>query len=128
LRKNGGGVEVAGVPTNLASTPPDTTAPVITNISTNHIASTTASSSIIQVSWNTNEPATSRVYYSTSSDVSVGATSTSFIANLALRFSHLLSLINLLPDTVYYLFVRSVDGAGNATSTPVFTATTTSSI
>src|SRR3989344_3419189 len=100
--------------------PADTIAPNITNIAT-QVGSTT-----MQVSWNTDEPATSKIFYSTSSDLDINATSTSFIENLTLTLSHLISLVSLLPQTVYHLIIRSVDGSGNATTTPLLTATTTS--
>src|SRR3989344_5398383 len=100
--------------------PADTIAPNITNIAT-QVGSTT-----MQVSWNTDEPATSKIFYSTSSDLDINATSTSFIENLTLTLSHLISLVGLLPQTVYHLIIRSVDGSGNVATTPLLTATTTS--
>lgn len=100
---------------------PDTTSPTISNVVTQ------VSTSTIQVSWNTNEPANSKIYYSTSTDFDVNATSTSsFMENVALVLNHLLSLVGLLPQTVYHLIVQSIDGSGNATTTQVLTTTTTS--
>jgi len=96
----------------------DNVAPTVSNIVT------AVSTSSANVSWNTNEQATSRVYYSTSSAIT-STSSTNFIENLTLKVSHLLSIAGLLPDTVYYFIIRSVDGSGNATTTPSFTATTT---
>ncbi|OHA89378.1 MAG: hypothetical protein A3B03_00105 [Candidatus Zambryskibacteria bacterium RIFCSPLOWO2_01_FULL_42_41] len=100
--------------------PPDVIPPVITNVAT------PVGTSTINVSWNTNEPATSKIFYSTSSDIDINATSTNFMENLTLTLNHLISLVGLLPQTVYHLMIRSVDGSGNATTTPLLTATTTS--
>ncbi|KKR30018.1 MAG: Dan4p [Parcubacteria group bacterium GW2011_GWC1_39_8] len=99
----------------------DNTPPVVSNISTE------VGTSTIKVSWQTNEPATSKLFYSTSTNPDVTASSTSFIANFALVLNHLISLTDLLPQTIYYLVIQSVDGHGNSTTSSSF-ATTTNSI
>ena len=96
-----------------ASVPPpaDTTAPVISSISVGSIASTTAN-----VTWTTNELATSKVYYGTTTPLSLlGA---SFISDSSLVTSHTKSLSGLTASTTHYYVIESQDGAGNtATST-----------
>ena len=100
----------------------DNTAPNVSN------TSTVVSTSSIAVSWTTDEPASSRVYYGTSSGITANASTTTFIENLTLKLSHLLNLFTLLPNTVYYMIIESRDASGNATTTPVITATTTAVI
>lgn len=96
-----------------ASVPPpaDTTAPVISSISVGSIASTTAN-----VMWTTNELATSKVYYGTTTPLNLSGAS--FIADSSLVTSHTKSLSGLTASTTHYYVIESQDGAGNiATST-----------
>ena len=90
------------------TTAPDTTAPVISSISAGSITSSAAT-----VTWTTNEAATSRVEYGTST--SYGSFSS---LDSSLVTSHTVTLSGLTPATVYYFRVLSNDQAGNqATST-----------
>lgn len=96
-----------------ASVPPptDTTAPVISSISVGGIASTTAN-----VTWTTNELARSKVYYGTTTPLSLS--SASFIADSSLVTSHTKTLSSLTASTTHYYVIESQDGADNiATST-----------
>ena len=105
--------------TTLASTTPiDTTGPIMTNVAL------LVGSSTIKVSWNTNEPATSRVYYGTSSTLDVNSSTTSFVEDTTLTQNHLITLNGLATSTTYFLAVQSHDASGNLTTTPVFSSTT----
>ena len=95
--------------TTLAA--PDTTAPVISGVSATSTASTTAS-----ITWTTNEPANSTVWYATSTPVSMATASST--SSVSLTMSHNISLSGLNASTLYYYFVGSKDSALNtATST-----------
>ncbi len=93
--------------------PTDTTAPVIsdTNIK---IGSGNAT-----ISWNTDEFATSKIYYATSSPVDVSATSTLSISDSTLVKQHLMSLSGLATSTTYYFVIESKDASGNTARSSV---------
>ena len=84
---------------------PDTTAPVISNI-TATVSTTTAT-----VSWNTNEASNGSVWYATTTPLSLSsvpnATNTSF------TLTHPFTLSGLTASTTYYFVVKSADIAGN---------------
>lgn len=87
---------------------PDTTAPIISGISTTlHATSTT-------ISWLTDEPSSSEVKYATESLTS--ASSTSQVSASALVTSHSLDLTGLTASTTYYFLVKSADASSNAAS------------
>jgi len=89
---------------------PDTTLPILSNISS-QAGTTTA-----DVSWNTNENSNSKIWYSTTTPLSL-ATSLSAESS-ATSTSHNLHLSGLQASTTYYYIVVSGDEAGNtATST-----------
>jgi hypothetical protein len=100
------------------SLPADITSPVISQLS--YLPAT----STISVSWNTNESATSRVYFGTTTPV-VATPTTPNVFDATLRQTHLLTVSGLSTSTVYYFAVESVDASGNKTVSPTFTATTT---
>ena len=85
--------------------PVDATAPVISAVVTTP-ASTTA-----QVTWTTDEAATSKVYYSTTTPLVLGTAST--VSQGAFLTSHSLSLTSLTASTTYYMIVESKDAANN---------------
>lgn len=87
----------------------DTTTPVISGISVSGIASTTAT-----VAWNTNELATGKLFYGTSTPL------TTFVYNPTLSLAHTFNLTGLTASTTYQLSFESKDSANN-------TGTTTSS-
>ena len=93
---------------------PDTTPPVITNLSASSI---TAASAV--VSWSTDEPATSQVEYGTTTDY--GSTTA---LDEELVTSHNVSLSSLEPDTTYHFRVKSQDGVGNEAVATEVTFTT----
>lgn len=96
-------------------TPPDTTAPVVSNITASNITAINAT-----ITWTTNEGATSRVEYGTTT--AYGSSSTS--STLAL--SHSRTLTGLSNATLYHYRVLSQDAAGNTRTSGdgVFTTST----
>lgn len=100
----------------------DTVAPVIENI----VGDVDKNS--IAVSWNTNESATGKVYYSTSTPVDTGSLATPFVFNSTLKTNHLVSIGGLTGGTLYYLIVESVDASGNIATSTMFSTTTESTI
>ncbi len=92
------------------TTPPvvitDTTAPVISSVSAASI--TTSSASIV---WSTNEGATSKVFFGTTSPVS---TSTAGWTDMTLQTSHSAPLTSLVANTTYYYVIMSTDAANNS--------------
>jgi len=79
------------------------TMPIISNIQT---ATTTLTSTII--TWSTNEPATSKIAYSTATPVSSTIISTSTLIT-----SHRIELTGLSTSTTYYFYIETADKYGN---------------
>ncbi len=102
------------------STPPtiDTIAPVISQISA---TSTTVSS--IHITWLTNETATGKIWYNTSSPVAA-TTTTPMVSSAVLALNHNILLPGLTALTTYYYIVSSSDGAGNTALSTEFSFST----
>ena len=83
---------------------PDTTAPIITDVATSSVATSSA-----VIGWTTDEAATSKVIYAT---VSLG--SDFDVSDSSLVTSHSLELTGLATSTEYFFIVESEDEAGNA--------------
>lgn len=83
---------------------PDTTPPVITNISNSSITSSSA-----VITWSTNENSNSVVKYGTVSGSYINTSS-----DAAYVTSHTIILTNLAPNTTYYYVVNSTDMSGNS--------------
>jgi peptidoglycan hydrolase-like protein with peptidoglycan-binding domain len=133
LKKNGGAVpEVStcmplppGIAKklgrNASTTPPvlDVTAPVISQFVA---TSTTATTSILM--WNTNEAASTKLVYGTSSPVlSSSATSSPKIVS-GFSLAHEVALTNLATSTTYYAVALSADMAGNVATSSQISFTT----
>lgn len=89
----------------------DTTAPLLSSIVSSAVASTTAN-----VSWATNESATGKVYYGTTSPLALPGSATVLAA--AFATSQNVNLASLTASTTYYFVVEASDAANNtATST-----------
>jgi hypothetical protein len=84
----------------------DTTAPVLSAVSFSGIGSTTAT-----VNWSTNEAATSKVYYGTSTPLDLS--SAAFVSSTSLVTSHSVNLTGLTASTTYHIVVQSADGSNN---------------
>ncbi|MHB1162972.1 MAG: beta strand repeat-containing protein [Minisyncoccota bacterium] len=93
---------------------PDTTAPVITNVQSTNIGTST-----VQVTWTTNELATSQVEYGTTSGYG-----TSNTVDSTLTASHSMTLTGLVPNTTYHFRVKSSDAATNLATSGDNTFTT----
>ena len=104
--------------TFTTSAPPDTTPPVLSAATVRSIASTTAT-----VSWTTNENATSKVYFGTTTPLSLATAAT--VSDSTLVTSHVLSLSGLATSTAYYYVIQSADASGNAATTTEASFTTT---
>ncbi len=104
--------------TKTPDTTNDTTAPTISNVAT-----MTGGGTVV-VGWITNEPATSKVFYSATIPVNTGVTTTSFVQSEALTLNHIAIVPNLATSTKYYFVAQSKDNAGNIQSTSEFSVTT----
>jgi hypothetical protein len=87
-----------------ATTTPDTTAPVISNI----IASPTATTA--NVTWDTNESASYRFWYGTTSPIVVSGTPDK---TGGANTHHVAALSGLSSDTTYYYVIAATDASGN---------------
>lgn len=96
-----------------ATTTPDVVAPVISSVASSGIASTTAT-----VSWNTNELATGKLYFGTSTPL------TAFVSTTTLSLAHSFVLTGLTASTTYSLLVESADSANNIATTTASLVTT----
>lgn len=101
-----------------ATTTPDTVAPVISDVETDDITSTTA-----KIEWETNERADSKVWYGAATPV-VTATPTAMVSSPNFVKEHSVALTGLTATTTYYYVAVSADAAGNATSAPQQSFTT----
>lgn len=98
----------------------DVSAPLISSVGTSIGTST------VNVSWSTNEVATSRVYYSTTTPIN--KTLANLVQSSALTTSHNLKIENLSTSTTYYLSVESADPSANLATSSEFSITTASGI
>jgi len=93
----------------------DTTPPDITDV-----LATSSGTSTAVVTWTTDEPATSMIFYSLLSPVDPGASTTESVSDGSLVSNHSLTLTGLATSTVYNFFVESADASANmATSSPM---------
>lgn len=90
---------------------PDTTAPVISGVSTSNLLGTTTS-----IVWTTNEVASSKVWFGITSPISTSGAPN--ITNTNLVTSHSVPLTGLSTSTTYYFVVGGADGSAN-TSTSI---------
>jgi hypothetical protein len=101
---------------------PDTTAPVISAVST------VAGTSTTQVTWNTNELSNSYIFYATSTPVTIGSASTYVVSSGTLVNNHSFTLTNLATSTRYYVIIRSTDTANNTATSSEFSFLTGSGL
>lgn len=91
---------------------PDRTAPVITNVQ----AAVTHNSAT--VTWNTSEPANSKLYYGRAPSTATWTGLADFVTN------HSVTVDGLLPNTTYVFWVKGSDAAGNEGISPQSSFTT----
>lgn len=96
--------------TTPATTTPDVVAPIISNLLI------TTGTTTANITWNSNENASSTLYLSTSSPVNVSASSTQTLFEKVFTKVHSVSLDNLASSTVYHFLIRSLDLSGNSTT------------
>lgn len=109
VRDSSGNVTVSNTVTFTTGTavkPVDTTAPVISNLMT------TISLNKLLVSWKTNEPATSKMFYGTTT-LNIAATSTTNMSNATLKTNHSFELPILASTTPYKVILQATDAVGN---------------
>ena len=104
----------------VATTTPDTIAPVISVIGISPATSTAV------VSWTTNENSDSKVWFGTTTPVSTGSTAN--VSASTLISSHLISLSGLATSTTYYFVVGSTDASGNSATSSTNSFVTTSGL
>jgi hypothetical protein len=98
-----GNLAVSSGFTFTTSVPADTTAPIISSVTSSGITGSGAT-----ITWSTNEASDSQVEYGTTS--SYGSSTT---LNTSMVTSHSQSLSGLASSTTYYFRVKSKDAAGN---------------
>jgi len=103
-----------------ATSTPDTTAPVISDV-----VATSTTATTTQIKWLTNEKANSKVWYSTSTPV-VTTTSTAAVSSPDYVLNHSIALSGLTASTTYYYLVTSTDKSGNTTTSAEKSFTTLS--
>lgn len=85
----------------------DVTAPVISSIKT--LTEPTMST----ISWITNEPSTSEIFYSTNTPVDVSLNTTRHESNNTLVTKHSINITGLAPSTIYHFVIKSADAKNN---------------
>jgi beta-lactamase superfamily II metal-dependent hydrolase len=103
-----------GFPQVQAMGVPDTTPPVISNVTAGNIGIDSA-----VITWTTDEPATTVLEYGLAS-----GNYTDTLSDASLLTDHSVSLSNLTSATTYYYRVKSTDEAGNETVSTEFSFTT----
>lgn len=104
---------------NFTTLAPDTTDPVISNLSSSDITATT-----VKITWTTNESAKDKIWYGTVDPVATNVTAN--MTDNTLRTSHTFNLSGLTTSTIYYYKVSSTDSSGNDTMSSQGTFTTSS--
>jgi peptidoglycan hydrolase-like protein with peptidoglycan-binding domain len=95
---------------------PDTTAPVISALGATPTSSTTAT-----VTWTTNEAASSKIYFGTTTPVATSSATALFDGTLVT--AHSMSIAGLSASTTYRAVVESRDAANNAVTSSEFSWT-----
>jgi len=109
VRDRSGNVTVSNVVTFTTKgiVSKDTKAPVISNIIT-----TIKSATILGISWMTDEPATSQVFYGTST-INVNSSTTPRVSSGSLNTTHAFDIPVLSTTTPEHFVIQSIDAQGN---------------
>lgn len=116
-----------GTTTQSTSTPPATSTPDTTSPVISQVIATSTTASSTWINWLTDESATSKIWYRTSTPVDTTASSTATVASSsALELSHSILLSGINASTTYYYRVSSTDSSGNTATSPAdYSFTTT---
>ncbi len=106
VRDRAGNVTVSNAVTFTTTSNSDLTAPIISNILT------TISLNKLLISWKTNEPSTSKLFYGTST-VNVNASTTQSMSNGSLKTNHSFELPVVASTTPYHVILQATDVSGN---------------
>lgn len=106
VRDSSGNVTISNAITFTTISNSDITAPVISNILT------TISLNKLLISWKTNEPSTSKLFYGTST-INVNGSTTQSMSNAALKTNHSFELPVVASTTPYHVILQSTDASGN---------------
>lgn len=98
----------------VSSNTNDNTKPIISNVRTSTGSTTTT------ISWNTDEPSTSYLYYSTSTPLDVNGSNTLSVSNKSLTTKHSLNITGLASNTIYHFIIKSVDASDNTATSSEF--------
>lgn len=99
----------------------DATAPLLSAV---NVSASATTASTAKVRWLSNEPATSNVYFGTTSPLDLKGNAVKIVSKSALVFKHNLELTGLTANTTYYLVVESTDKAGNTATSIEISFTT----
>jgi len=113
-RDAAGNLATSGDFTFTTATPPDTTAPVISNVASSNITTTGAT-----ITWDTDEASDTQIEYGL--DATYGSSTT---LNTTMVTAHSQNLTGLSAATTYHYRVLSRDAAGNVATSGDFTFTT----
>jgi hypothetical protein len=117
IYSGGSGTSVAlkPAPVSAPAAPADTIPPKITGLTISEITASGAT-----IAWTTSEPATSEVIYGPSQNYGLSDSDSQLVTDHKIVLKSPL----ISPVTLYHLTVKSVDNAGNATTSPDVTFTT----
>lgn len=106
-----GGADMVGcsgtLGTSISGQGADTSAPVLSNLTLSNLTPTSVS-----ISWQTDEPSTSRIDYGLSDDYGLFKTSGSTLST-----NHTITLTGLTPNTGYHYAISNTDASNNTGST-----------
>lgn len=106
IRDSSGNVTVSNAVSFTTVSNADVTAPVISNILT------TISLNKLLISWKTNEPSTSKLFYGTTT-LNVNASTTQSMSNATLKTNHSFELPVAASTTPYHVILQATDAVGN---------------
>lgn len=96
----------------------DTVGPIISDLHT------TTSGTNVVVTWKTNEPTTSTVFYNITTPVDTNSVSTPKVTDTVLGTTHSISIPSLTSSTLYHFVIKSLDASNNVTLSSEITFTT----
>lgn len=96
----------------------DTVSPVISDIHT------TISGTNVIVTWKTDEPTNSTVFYNTTTPVDTNSISTPKVIDTVLNTTHSINIPSLTPSTLYHFIIKSLDVSNNVTLSSEITFST----